>query len=100
LPIRKTITVWDPLHSIIQGFRAIILREGFDPDYTFTVNLFILLGTLSFTNMNQEERVKFVTSLIEKGAIGPGEIQPELVEEVDKSLSKIFKNRKNKNDKG
>ena len=96
MPIRKTVTVWDPLHLIIQGFRATILREGFEPDYTFTVNLCVLLGILSLTNMTLEERGRFVTSLIEKGAIGPGEIQPELVEEVDNTLTKILKNRKNK----
>ena len=96
MPIRKTVTVWDPLHLIIQGFRATILREGFEPDYTFMVNLCVLLGILSFTDMTLEERGRFVTSLIEKGAIGPGEIQPELVEEVENTLSRILKNRKNK----
>lgn len=96
MPIRKTVTIWDPLHLIIQDFRATILRENFEPDYTFMVNLCVLLGILSLTNMTLEERGGFITSLLEKGAIGPGEIQPELVEEVENTLSKILKNRKSK----
>lgn len=92
MPIRKTITIWDPLHSVIQSMRAVALREGQELDYTFAVNLLILSGLLGFTDMPVDEKSKVIPTIMETGTLG--EKYPALVEEAEEKLLKIVFQKK------
>ena len=59
---RRTVTIDELPHKLIQRLRAVLLEMDYEVSYTTIVNWILTLGLLSLTDKSRDERIKLAST--------------------------------------